>query len=495
MRELAFDYEKYIKLQSQKILERVNRFDKLYLEFGGKLFDDSHAARVLPGFPEDVKVKMLKELADQAEIILTINAQDIEKSKKRGDLGITYDQDVLRLIDAFTGYGLYVSSVVITQYENTGSVSSFKKKLERLGVKVYLHYYIKDYPNDVDRIVSQDGFGRNEYVETTRPLVVVTAPGPGSGKMAVCLSQLYHEHQHGIYAGYSKFETFPIFNLPLSHPVNLAYEAATIDLGDVNMIDPYHLEKYGISAVNYNRDVEIFPVLSRILKEITGEDIYYSPTDMGVNMIGLCISNDQAARRASNDEIIRRYYRALVDYKAGLLEESALNKILNIMAKAEIKPQDRRIVEIANNKASQTNNAAVAIELNDGTIITGKTSSLLNATSAAILNALKYICHIDDDVLLLSPKIIEPVQILKLKYLGNSNPRLHADETLLALSVSSQSNDVAAKCMAALPQLKNCQIHSTVILLQSDADTVRKLGMDLTCDANYQTKKLFHGEK
>ncbi|MBR0474451.1 MAG: DUF1846 domain-containing protein [Erysipelotrichaceae bacterium] len=496
MTRIAFDNEKYIKMQSAKIMERVNRFDnKLYLEFGGKLFDDYHASRVLPGFEPDIKVRMLTELSDKVEIVIVINAHDIEKSKRRSDLGITYNQDVLRLIDAFTGIGLYVSSVVIAQYVSLAPVDNFKHQLEKMGIKVYLHYAIDGYPTNVDRIVSEEGYGKNEYIETTRPLVVVTAPGPGSGKMATCLSQLYHEHKRGVFAGYAKYETFPIFNLPLSHPVNLAYEAATVDLDDVNMIDPYHLEAYGITAVNYNRDVEIFPVLSRILRQITNEDIYHSPTDMGVNMCGLCISDDEAAREASNDEIIRRYFQTLVDVRLGISDENSVTKIEAIMNKAGLVPTDRKCVVAAREKAEQTNGPAVAIELPDGRIITGKNSSLLGAASAALINAMKAVCNMSDDTMLLSPNIIEPVQKLKVDYLGNNNPRLHLDEVLVAMTISAQMNPVAGKAIDGLPLLKGSQAHSSVILSQDDQNTFKKLGVMLTCEPAYQTKKLFHSVK
>ncbi len=496
MGKLAFDNEKYVKIQSAKIMERVNRFsNKLYLEFGGKLFDDTHAARVIPGYQQDVKVKMLKSLADNLEIVIAINAHDIERSKRRGELNITYDQELIRLIDAFQGIGLYVSCVVITQYVSLPIVDAFKARIEGLGFKVYLHYAIEGYPNNVDKIVSDEGYGKNEFVETTRPLVVVTAPGPGSGKMAVCLSQLYNEYKRGNVAGYAKFETFPIHNLPLNHPVNLAYEAATADLDDVNMIDPYHLEKYGISAVNYNRDVEVFPVLKRILKSITNEDIYYSPTDMGVNMIGQCIIDDEVCRKASCDEIIRRYYEGLVDYKIGLCGESVVNKLEMVMNKAGVSAADRRVATACLEKEKETEVPTVAIELEDGKIVTGKNSSLLGAASAALINALKYLCHLDNDTLLLSPNIIEPIQKLKVDYLGNNNPRLHVDEVLIAIMCSAQMNPMADKAIKALPKLKNAQVHSSVILSRVDMDTFRKLGMQLTCEPKYQTKKLFHPAK
>ncbi len=495
MQNVAFNNEKFLKIQTAKIMERVNRFDnKLYLEFGGKLFDDAHAARVLPGYQSDIKVQMLKQLSDKAEMLVAINAHDIEKSKRRGDLDITYDQEVFRLIDAYTSLGLYVSSVVITQYVSLPVVDKFENQLMERGYKVYHHYRIEGYPQNAELIVSDNGYGKNEYVETTRPLVVVTAPGPGSGKMAVCLSQLYHEYKRGVVAGYAKFETFPVHNLPLSHPVNLAYEAATADLDDVNMIDPFHLEKYGIAAVNYNRDVEIFPVLAKTLRMITNEDIYFSPTDMGVNMIGLCIENDEAARQAGKDEIIRRYYRTLVEYRQGLIGENAVHKIEAIMNKAEISINDRPTVAVANAKAELCGGYAVAIELEDGAIVTGKNSSLLAAASAAVLNALKHLCNMNDDIYLLSPHIIEPVQELKTKYLGNNNPLLHVDEVLIALTISAQLNPYADQAIKALPKLKNCQLHSSFILSPVDLDTFRKLGVMVTCEPKYRTKKLFHAK-
>ncbi len=496
MDNLAFDCEKYIKMQSEKIMERMNYFNnKLYLEFGGKLFDDHHASRVLPGFAPDTKVKMLTSLKDKVEIIIAINAHDIEKSKKRGDLDITYDQDVMRLIDAFRNIELYVGSVVITQYVSLPVVDNFKKQLEMMGIPVYLHYAIEGYPNSIDLIVSDDGYGKNDYIPTERPLVVVTAPGPGSGKMAVCLSQLYHEYKRHNTAGYAKFETFPIFNVPLSHPINLAYEAATTDLDDVNMIDPFHLEKYGVTAVNYNRDVEIFPVLARILKQIMGKDVYYSPTDMGVNMIGYCIKNDEVARKASCDEIIRRYYRTLVEHRLSIADDNSVNKIQAIMSKAGVTIADRPVVQAALDKGSQTNGPAVAIQLADGHIETGKNSSLLGAASAAVLNSLKYLCDLPDGTMLLSPNIIEPVQKLKVNYLGNNNPRLHVDEVLIALTISAQLNPAAYQAIQALPKLKNAQLHSTVILSAVDNDVFRKLGVMVTSEPKYQTKKLYHPQK
>ena len=494
MHKVGFDNDKYVKMQSEHIRNRISQFGgKLYMEFGGKLFDDYHAARVLPGFQPDSKVKMLLELKDQAEIIIAINADDIEKNKQRSDLAITYDLDVLRLIDAFRGIGLYVGSVVLTQYTNARhAADAFQKRLESLGVKVYRSYVIPGYPYEIPLIVSDDGYGRNDYIETSRSLVVVTAPGPGSGKMATCLSQLYHEHKRGVNAGYAKFETFPIWNLPLKHPVNLAYEAATADLNDVNMIDPFHLDAYGETAINYNRDVEIFPVLNAIFERIYGESPYKSPTDMGVNMAGNCIVDDDAVRRAASDEIIRRYYSALVQQRKGIGTPEEVNKIELLMQLAGVTTDDRPCVRAALEKAEQTGALAAAMELPDGRIVTGKTSSLLGATAALLLNALKTLGNIQDDMLLISPLIIEPVQELKVGYLGNHNPRLHTDEVLLALSICAVTNPMAAHAMRQLIHLRGCEMHSSVILSQVDIDTLRKVGINLTCEPRYQTKKLYH---
>ena len=490
---VGFDNDKYLAMQSEHIRERIAQFGgKLYLEFGGKLFDDYHASRVLPGFAPDSKVKMLLQLREQAEIVIVINAADIEKNKVRGDLGITYDQDVLRLIDAFRAIGLYVGSVVLTQYGGQSAADAFQSRLASLGVTVYRHYPIAGYPSDVEHIVSDEGYGKNEYIETTRPLVVITAPGPGSGKMATCLSQLYHEHRRGVAAGYAKFETFPIWNLPLKHPVNLAYEAATADLNDVNMIDPFHLDAYGETAINYNRDVEIFPVLNAIFERIYGESPYKSPTDMGVNMAGNCIVDDEAVRRAANDEIIRRYYSALVQQRKGIGTPEEVNKIELLMQLAGVTTDDRPCVRAALEKAEQTGAPAAAMELPDGRIVTGKTSSLLGATAALLLNALKTLGNIQDDMLLISPLIIEPVQELKVGYLGNHNPRLHTDEVLLALSICAVTNPMAAHAMRQLIHLRGCEMHSSVILSQVDIDTLRKIGINLTCEPRYQTKKLYH---
>ena len=490
----GFDNDKYRKLQSQKIKERISLFgEKLYLEFGGKLFDDFHASRVLPGFEPDSKIKMLIELKDEAEIIISINTADIEKNKVRGVLGITYDLDVLRLIDAFRGYGLYVGSVVMTRYRSNPTADSFKSKLEKLGIKVYKHYGIDGYPHNIPHIVSDEGFGKNEYIETTRPVVIVTAPGPGSGKMATCLSQIYHENKMGKKSGYAKFETFPIWNIPLGHPVNMAYEAATADLVDVNMIDPYHLEAYGETAINYNRDVEVFPVLRAMLKEILGECPYKSPTDMGVNMAGYCIFDDEAVSSAAKQEVIRRYYNAVCNIRKGNGSEVEVEKLELLMRKLVSDPQkDRPCVLAAVSKADETGEPAVAIELNDGRIVTGKTSKLLGASSAALLNAVKAIAGIDRDEDIISPEILAPIQILKTKNLGGHNPRLHTDEVLIALAISAVNNPHAAKAMEALDALRYAEVHSTVILSQVDAGTFRKLGVNLSCEPRYQTKKLFH---
>ena len=491
----GFDNELYIEKQSEQISNRINDFGgKLYLEFGGKLFDDFHASRVLPGFKPDSKLLMLRKLSDRAEIVIVICSSDIEKNKIRRDLGITYDMDVLRLIDAFREIGLYVGSVVITRYDENPQTIAFKEKLEKLGVKVFLHYSIPGYPVDVDRIVSDDGLGRNEYIETTRPLVVVTAPGPGSGKMATCLSQLYHEHKRGIKAGYAKFETFPIWNLPLNHPVNLAYEAATADLNDVNMIDPWHLEAYGKTTVNYNRDVEIFPVLNAIFKQISGESPYKSPTDMGVNMAGSCIADDIAVRKAAEDEIIRRYYNALCDIKKGIEKEETAAKIELLMKKCGISIGDRPVVAAANKKSVDTGEQpAVALQLPDGRIICGKTTKLLGASSAMLLNSIKTLAGVPDEMELISRDVIEPVQRLKVEILRNNNPRLHLDELLVALTVCANTDSNARLALNQLSKLAGCEAHSTVILSQVDEDVFRKLGIHLTSEPVYQTKKLYHG--
>ena len=493
MKAIGFDNNRYLEIQSKHIQQRIAQFDnKLYLEMGGKLFDDFHASRVLPGFLPDSKIKMLMQLADQVEIVIVINVTDIEKSKVRGDIGITYDADVLRLIDAFRGNGLYVGSVVIAQYSGQSTADTFHKRLESLGVKVFLHYPIEGYPSNIPHIVSDEGFGKNEYVETTRPLVVVTAPGPGSGKMATCLSQLYHEYRRGIKAGYAKFETFPIWNLPLKHPVNLAYEAATADLNDVNMIDPFHLEAYNETAVNYNRDVEAFPVLNAILEKISGTSPYKSPTDMGVNMAGHCIIDDEVCQEASRQEIIRRYFHTKCDLRLGRVEESAVVKLELLMSRAGVTVDDRPVVAAALRRAEDTEMPAAAIELPDGRVVTGKTSSLLGASAAALLNALKALGGIDHKILLISPNVIEPIQNLKTHHLGNHNPRLHTDEVLIALSISAATNPVAELALAQLPKLSGCEVHSSVMLAQVDTGVFKKLGMNLTCEPHYQTKKLYH---
>ena len=488
-----FNKEKYIELQSESINKRINQFDGLlYLEFGGKLFDDYHASRVLPGFEPDMKIKMLSEIKDKIEIVITINSNDIEKHKFRDDLGITYDEDVLRLIDAFRNNDLCVNSVVITQYQSIPVVNSFKSRLEKLGIKVYLHYSIENYPNDVSLVVSDEGYGKNDFIEVNRSLIVVTAPGPGSGKMSFCLSQLYHHHKRGVKAGYAKFETFPIHNIPLNHPVNIAYEAATTNLNDVNMIDPFHMEAYGKVSVNYNRDVEVFPLLKTLLNKITNEDIYESPTDMGVNMAGYCIDDDDAVCKASNDEIVRRYLDALVSYRKEKITKDVVEKNEILVNKAKLNSNYREIVQVANTLAEETNKPAVAIKLLDGRIITGKTTSLLGASSAALLNAVKTILNISDDVLLISPEIIEPIRELKVNILGNNNPRLHLDETLIALSIASLKDENAKKALNQLAKLECINVHSSVILSEVDVNVFKKLNMFLTQTPTYQSKKLYH---
>ncbi len=493
MKRIGFDNNKYLEMQSAHIKERIAQFGgKLYLEFGGKLFDDFHASRVLPGFQPDSKIRMLAQLKDEAEVVIAINANDIVHNKVRGDYSITYDVDVLRLIDAFRGYGLYVGSVVLTQFVDNEVVTKYQKKLESLGLRVFRHYRIEGYPSNISKIVSDEGYGKNEYIETSRSLIVVTAPGPGSGKMATCLSQLYHENKRGIKAGYAKFETFPIWNLPLKHPVNIAYEAATADLNDVNMIDPFHLEAYGKTTVNYNRDVEIFPVLNAMFERIYGASPYKSPTDMGVNMAGNCIIDDAATCEASKEEIIRRYYQTLAAKKKSNATDDSIMKIELLMEQAGISTKDRKVVSSALVKAEATGAPAVAIELNDGRIITGKTSNLLGASSAALLNALKAIAGVPDDKELLPPVLIEPIQDLKVNHLGNHNPRLHTDEVLIALSICAASDDVAESCMQALGELRDCEVHSSVMLSGVDEGVFRKLGVHLTCEPVYETKKLYH---
>lgn len=487
MRKIAFDNDAYLKMQSQHIMERIHSFDnKLYLEFGGKLFDDYHASRVLPGFAPDSKLQMLLQLADQAEMIISINAADIERNKIRHDLGITYDQDVIRLIGVYKEKGLYVSSVVITRYAGQSSADVFQKKLEAIGIKVYHHYSIDGYPNNIEKIVSDEGYGKNDYVETTRPLVIVTAPGPGSGKMATCLSQLYHENKRGVKAGYAKFETFPIWNIPLKHPVNLAYEAATADLNDVNMIDPFHLEAYGETTVNYNRDIEIYPVLAAMFEGIYGHCPYKSPTDMGVNMAGNCIVDDEACQEASKQEIIRRYYQSLNRFVRDEATKDEVYKQELIMKQAKITVDDRAVVPVANKLAEETGSAAAALELPDGTIVTGSTSDLLGPSSAVLLNAIKILGGIDKKTHLISRTFIEPIQKLKTQYLGSRNPRLHTDEVLIALSMCAVSDPNAKLALQQLPKLSGCQLHTSAILSAVDMNTFKKLGIELTNEAVYE---------
>ena len=490
---IGFDNQKYLQMQSAHIRERISMFgDKLYLEFGGKLFDDYHAARVLPGFEPDSKLKMLLQLKDQAEIVIAISASALETNKTRRDLGLTYDLEVLRLTESFRNIGLYVGSVVITQYAGQPAADLFRKKLETLGIRCYIHYIIEGYPTNVEKIVSEEGYGKNDYIETSRPLVVVTAPGPGSGKMATCLSQLYHEHLRGINAGYAKFETFPIWNIPLKHPINLAYEAATADLDDVNMIDPFHLEAYGETTVNYNRDVEIFAVLNAILTRIYGESAYKSPTDMGVNMAGNCIISDEACRNASKQEIIRRYYSAACALRQGLGTVEEVRKIELIMNSIGLSSADRPVVAAANARAEETGAPAVSIELPDGTIVTGKTSSLLGASSACLMNALKKLAGINKELLLIAPSVIEPIQHLKIEHLGNHNPRLHTDELLIALSICAVTNPLAELAIDQLGKLRGCEAHSTVILSRVDENLFSKIGVNITYEPKYQAKKLYH---
>ena len=490
---IGFDNDKYIEMQSQHIKERIAQFgQKLYLELGGKLFDDFHASRVLPGFAPDSKIRMLLSLRDQAEIVIGINAADIEKNKVNSNLGITYEADVLRLMEAFSSSGLLVGSVVITRYAGQYAVDMFRKKLENRGIRVYLHYTIADYPHNIPHIVSDDGFGRNDYIETTKPLVIVTAPGPGTGKLAICLSQLYHEHKRGITAGYAKFETFPVWNLSLKHPVNQAYEAATADLNDVNMIDPFHLEAYGAMAVNYNRDVEAFPILNAMFERILGASPYKSPTDMGVNMVGFCISDDEVCRRASYDEIICRYYKAQCDKLVGRVDENTVYKIENIMRSVSITTADRAVVQPALDKQAATGQPAAALQLPDGRIVTGKSSELLGAASAMLLNALKTLAGIPDDTLLISPAVLEPIANLKTGCFGNKNPRLHMDETLIALAICAATDEVAARAYSQLSNLRGAEMHSTVVLSHVDDTTSKKLGLRLTCEPVYQNKRSEH---
>ena len=494
MAKPGFDNEKYLTTQSQHIRDRIAQFGgKLYLEFGGKLFDDYHASRVLPGFEPDSKLRMLEQLRDKAEIIIAINAGDIEKNKVRGDLGITYDSDVLRLIDQFRGRGLYVGSVVVTRYTGQPAADAFQARLEGLGLKVYRHYPIEGYPHNIAKIVSDEGYGRNQFIETSRPLVVVTAPGPGSGKMATCLSQLYHEHKRGVVAGYAKFETFPIWNLPLKHPVNLAYEAATADLDDVNMIDPFHLQAYGETTVNYNRDVEVFPVLAAMFEKITGTCPYQSPTDMGVNMAGNCIFDDDACQEAAKQEIVRRYYDALCDRRQGKGSDSAVYKLELLMQQAGVTSEIRPVVAWANMLAASTGEPAMSIQLADGSIVDGKTSELMGCSAAALLNALKKLSGVGGHgVHLIAQSAIQPIQTVKVNYLGSSNPRLHSDEVLIALAASANLDPKAAQALEQLAALKDCQAHCSVILSPADETIYKRLGLQLTCEPKYQTNKLYH---
>ena len=487
MNRIGFDNEKYLQTQSQHIRQRIAQFGgKLYLEFGGKLYDDHPAARVLPGFQPDSKLRMLLQLKDQVEVVIAINAGDIEKNKIRGDLGITYDRDVIRLLDVFRGFGLYVGSVVLTRYQELPVVKAFQARLEGLGVKVYHHYDIPGYPYNIAHIVSDEGYGKNDFIETTRSLVVVTAPGPGSGKLATCMSQLYHEHKRGAKAGYAKFETFPVWNMPLNHPVNLAYEAATADLSDVNMIDPFHLEAYNETTVNYNRDVEAFPVLVAMFEKLLGYCPYKSPTDMGVNMLGNCIVDDVVVQEASRQEILRRYFTAMCDWKQGKLSEDVVLKLELLMKKAKVSEEDRPVVNLALSKAEDTGLPAAAMQLPDGRMVTGKTSALLGASAALLLNALKTLAGLDDDLHLLSPSVIVPIQHLKVDHFGNRNPRLHTDEVLIALSICAAEDPRAEQAMEQLNKLRGAEVHSSVILSAVDEKTFKRLGVNLTCQPRYK---------
>ena len=481
--KIGFDNDKYIRIQSENIKERIAKFSgKLYLELGGKLFDDHHASRVLPGFQPDSKLRMFQKISDQIEIVIVISAEDIEKNKVRADLGITYDEDVLRLREEFRNRGFFVGSVVITHYNGQHAADAFRQRLTRMDIKSYVHYLIDGYPHNVELIASDEGFGKNDYVKTERPLVIVTAPGPGSGKMAVCLSQLYNEHKHGVEAGYAKFETFPVWNLPLKHPVNIAYEAATADLNDVNMIDPFHLEAYNKIAINYNRDIEIFPVLNALFEGIYGANPYKSPTDMGVNMVGFCISDDQICCDASKDEIIRRYYDATNKFANGADNESEVQKIQMLFNQAKITTATRKVTTVAKKRREETGMPCAAIELADGTMITSSSSELLGPSAALLLNATKYLAGIDHKVKLIPQEMIEPIQKTKVEYLGGNNPRLHTDEVLVALSVLSQVDDNCRKALEQLPMLRGCQVHSTVMLSEGDHKIFKKLGVGLTCD-------------
>lgn len=498
--KIGFDHNKYLEEQSKYILERVNNFDKLYIEFGGKLIGDLHAKRVLPGFDENAKIKVLSHIKDKVEVVICVYAGDIERNKVRGDLGITYDMDVMRLIDDLRGYDLDVNSVVITRFEDQPAATIFINKLERRGIKVYKHRATKGYPTDVDTIVSEEGFGANPFIETTKPIVVMTAPGPNSGKLGTCLSQLYHESRQGKIAGYSKYETFPVWNLPLKHPVNIAYEAATVDLNDVNMIDSYHLERYGVTTVNYNRDLELFPVLKKIIEKITGkESMFQSPTDMGVNRVGFGIVDDEVVCEASIQEIIRRYFKTLCDYKKGNLDKDVVSRIKLLMEQLGLKPEDRHVAKVAREECSKCNSVdsvqkqLVALELDDGRVITGKFSDLMNGSAAVLLNAIKTLAEIQDDIYLISPLVLEPIINLKKNILKSRNISLNAEEVMMALSISAVTNPVAQYALKRLAQLKGSQAHSTVILSKSDEKVFRKLGIDVTCDPEYQSTNLFEG--
>ena len=493
MKNIAFDSEQYLNLQRDHILERISQFDgKLYMEFGGKMLEDFHAARVLPGYEPDNKIKLLHELRDQVEIVIAINANNIEHSKARGDLGISYDQEVFRLMDKFNDLDLFVGSVVITQYAGQPAADAFRHELTKNGITSYLHYPIEGYPTAIDRIISPEGMGKNDYIQTSRNLVVVTAPGPGSGKLATCMSNLYHDQINGVTSGYAKFETFPVWNLPLHHPVNLAYEAATADLDDVNMIDPFHLEAYGKTTVNYNRDIEIFPVLKRMLERILGKSPYESPTDMGVNMVGFAIVDNEAAIEASKQEIIRRYYQTLVEFKAERVAASAIKKIELLMNDLGISPQDRKVTLVARQKSEDTGNPALALELPTGQIVTGKTSELFGPSAAVVVNAIKALAGIDKETLLIEPEYVKPIQSLKINHLGNKNPRLHSNELLIALAITAMNNQEADLAMKQLGKLKGSEVHSTVILPEEDKNVFRKLGINVTVDPIYQHKKLYH---
>lgn len=490
--KVSFDNDKYIKMQSEKILERIKKFDnKLYLEFGGKLFDDGHASRVLPGFEVDSKLKMLLELKEQAEIVIVVNALDIQSHKVRGDLEIGYDSETLRLIDSFNSVGLNVSSVVINQFDNQPSVKKFKEYLDKMGINTYSSYTIAGYPNNTQYIVSDEGFGKNEYIETTKPLVVVTAPGPGSGKLSICMSQMYHEYKKGVKAGYAKFETFPVWNLPLKHPVNIAYEAATADLNDVNMIDPFHLEAYGETTINYNRDVEAFPILRSMFEKIMGKCPYQSPTDMGVNMVGYCITDEEGVSDASKSEVIRRYYDAMCDYKIGKIDQYVIDKIELLMSQLKIFPNDRKVVMAALEKSEQSDEPAFAIELENGEVIQGRRTELLNAPSSCILNTLKAMGGINDEIPLISPQILEPIIKLKVERLNDNHSRLNLDEVLIALAMSATTNPVSHMALNQLEKLAKLEAHSTVMLSSNDKSVLRKLGLRFTATPKFRDKGLY----